>query len=352
MKIQTFQILRIVKIALVFSSLCSCFTPKGNSWIPSGTAPEDLVTIRRGDREVIITGCSTPTIGKPKGNGELQEYVVGKSVKFDKIFPNCTEESFPFSPTGICTLEKNGKQILYVNNGARKAVEIFDVTANGHLVHRPKCLDSELLGSPNGIAAFPDGTIYVSDFGFFSPRGDEMPFVPQEKPKKTENSIIAYLPPSSGSSCWNWRVVMTGFHGCNGVATGPDGKSLLVNSLHSKRIWSIRRDPTTGELSNPADLGLPLDFHPDNLKKTGATQYEASGQISKLGVALNLAFTWPVSPGGGITFDWDGKHLSGIKPRTHLLRKNHYGPSTTIKVQGNLYSGQPRCSGVFRTPAE
>ncbi|MEO5714156.1 MAG: hypothetical protein ABIT37_11770 [Luteolibacter sp.] len=226
---------------------------------------------------------------------------------------------------------------------------MFEVL-DGKFIHRGPLPSKELLKQPNGIAAFRDGTVYVTDFDLPPSRAGDLPHPVNVDPDKTANTLIAYTPPACGKGEGKWKVVGAGFNGCNGVAPGPEGRSLLVACWHSSTVWSIPRNPETGELwyhGTAKPLGLGLRFHPDNIKLTSPGHYEVCGQNSKIGPLLNFLLSLPSAPGGAMGFDWNGSDLSGIEDRTSALSGNRLGPSTAIVLGVNLYAGQPKDRNVY-----
>lgn len=326
--------------------------------IASGPGPEDLEIVRIGNADALVTGTARRPLRGAAPDGKLELHRPGQDSGFLPVFHGGTPDTFPFSPAGICRVARSedrkwrGKSLLYTTNKARCSVEVFEIR-HGGLIHLARLGPSPLLSEPNGIAAFPDGSVYVSDFGLFpSWRGDRPGAAGLPgKSERTNNAVYAYVPPAEGGSGGSWHTALTGFDGANGLAAGPGGRSLLVCSWHAKEIWSFDRDPVTRSLPDRPGRRLPIDlrFHPDNLKRTAEGRYEVCGQSSLLLSALNLLFSVPCSSGGWVSFAWDGRELQA-HDRSASLQGHRQSPATALPLGGQVYSGQPKAAKVFSAP--
>lgn len=345
----------LVPLCLLVIALNACTAPTDSRWIRSSAGPEDLVVAPLASGSSIITGTARRSIFGTSENWQLQAFTPGHDGEFRTIFQGGEAHTFPFSPVGIALVENSndprwpGATLLYATNPARQTVEVFQIE-QGVVVHRMALPSSQLLADSNGIAAFPDGSVYVTDFELLPPRKPEQPHKVSNHDGKTANTVMGYTPPRDLTGSGTWKVVAAGFHGCNGIAPGPAGKSLLVASLHSRMIWSIPRDSTTGELwkgGNLQSLKLSIPLHPDNLKRTGPEHYELAGARNRFASALHLLLGLPVCSGGYMTFDWDGKNLANVADRSELVKGHARCISTAYTFGDYLYGGQPVNSNVF-----
>lgn len=331
--------------------LPSC-TPVGER-ITSGPGPEDLARIRGKHGDMIVAASVKRSVFTGRAEtGRIELFRIGKDREFKTVFEGGNSGTFRFYPAGICHVQRSevarwkGKSLLYVTNELRQTVEVFEV--KGERIHH---LDS--LGQlpesarPNGIAAFPDGSVYVSNMSPI-PAGHENPRVVDWKADDEINTILEYRPRADGMT-GDWYTCVTGIKGPNGVAAGPGGRSLLVCSWFSKKVWSFARSPKIKRLvhETPVELIKDLPFHPDNVKQMGEGHYELCGQVSFPKTAFHMVTGLPVSRGGWISFDWDGCDLHTTN-RSALLNGHCLAPSTALFVGGNAYVGQPIAAGVFK----
>jgi len=314
--------------------------------IPSFAGPEDLVNIGTAKKPIIATGTTERCNGEKYGRIEFYE---PGDVAFSVAPLNRR-----FSPVGLVFVSKaNTKRkertgTLYVTDSLEGKVEILEVCGRRltGVSRTTTPLRKDKVKRPNGIAVFDDGTIYVTGMSLWPKRKDDPTVVSDPTLLFQKNSVACYHP---GKKCW--ETVLTGFNGANGIAPGPEGKSLLVCSYHSQRIWIFQRDPKTGLLKNEGRQVLPLElpFHPDNLKYVGDGWYDVCGQKGRLTAGLQLITRLPFSTGGWVRFHWDGKNLTS-QDRSNLLKGHYLAPSTALEAGGRVYSGQPVSSGVFTRP--
>jgi hypothetical protein len=326
------------------------------SYLKSGPGPEDLEVIRINGRDAIVTGTGRRPIwpGRSDPNGEIQVLYPGSDSEFKTLFKGNLSDTFAFQPAGICYVprpEKHEGPLLYATNHAGRSIEIFQV-GDGKLIHLDRLKIEMEPGRPilkktaaNAVVAFPDGWVYATIFAIFPKWCGSQVRAAGPESKEKGNIVIAYNPNTK-----QWRRALVGFNGCNGLAAGPGGRSLLVAELHSKRILSFGRNPETGELQgDPTPLNLDLNFYPDNIKRTAESVYEISGSRSTFLSGLDLATNIPCSPGGWVSVTWDGQRISS-RDNGWLLAGHNHSPSTTITFGDHLYSAQPKCSGVFVAP--
>lgn len=344
-----------VLVLPVAFALYGCVPPIDGRWIRSSSGPEDIVVAPMAAGPTLITGTNPKTLLGMGGRGQLQAYTPGKDKEFHTIFQGGQSETFSFSPIGIALVENSedprwrGATLLYATNKSGQTVEVFEIVRD-EVVHRSSLPKSALLADPNGIVAFPDGTVYVTDFGLVPKWGVERPLVGADYEGDPENTIVCYTPPDGHLGKGAWKSVAQGFNGCNGIAPGPSGTSLLVASLHTRRIWSIPRDPKTGELrtnGSLAILDLNLDFFPDNLKITAEGHYELAGHRNRIGTVFYFLFGLPLSRSSAVSFNWDGKTISKLLDHGELLNGHRRCASTMIQHDNSIYGGQPKCAGVF-----
>jgi hypothetical protein len=313
--------------------------------IPCFAGPEDLVNIGTAKYPIIATGTTERYNGKKYGRIEF--YEPGRDAAFSVVPVNRR-----FSPVGLVFVSKTNTKrnertgTLYVTDSLEGKVEILEVC--GRRLTGISRATKPLGGKekPNGIAVFDDGMIYVTGMGLRPKWKDDPTAVSDSTLPFQENSVARYHPGEK-----SWETVLTGFNGANGIAKGPEGKSLLVCSYHSRQIWVFQREPKSGLLKNEGRQVLPLKlpFHPDNLKYVGDGWYDVCGQKGWLTAGLQLFTRLPFSTGGWVRFHWDGKNLTS-QDRSSLLKGHYLAPSTALEAGGRVYSGQPLNSGVFTRP--
>jgi len=341
-------------LAFVIPLACLACAPEATR-LTTGPGPEDLVRVRSNRGDAIVTASVKRSLFTGLSEqGRIELCRIGKGQEFHTVFEGGNCDTFPFYPAGISYVEHStaagfaGKSLLYVTNEIRQTVEVFEV--RGEKIRFLTSLGKfPTTTQPNGIAAFPDGSVYVSVMRPFPSK--ENPQVVIQQAVDTSNTVLAYQPPEGGGEEGRWSTCITGINGANGLAAGPGGRSLLVCAWHSKKVWSFARSPKTRELvrEKPIELFKDLAFHPDNIKRMSEGRYELCGQTNFPATALHMITGLPVSHGGWISFVWDGKNLRSTD-RTALIKGHRRAPSTALLIDGKAYAGQPIAAGVFVSP--
>ena len=344
-------------MTVLLSLLLPSCASKG-TFIPSGPGPEDLVAAEWQGKPAIFTGVVKRLLSGSCPNGAIQVYRPGVDSSFHTIFQG-SAGTLPLSPSGIsyvaCSRDRkwHGKSLLYVANQASGSVEVFSIGEEIEYLGTLKDIGSgKKKGRPNGIHAFPDGTVYVSQMSMIPGFSSRPPIVGSRPGLAIQNNMVSrYRPPAGGGAGGKWAVQVSGLNGANGICGTPEGDRLFVCSYHSQKLWQFRRDPATGDLDPsvpPRALDLRIPFKPDNLKYT-PEGYQLCGQKYVLLSGLQLLLDSPISPGGWLSLKIEGDHVSAID-RGALLEGHRGSPSTAIIAGGRVYSGQPVSKGVFTRP--
>ena len=158
-----------------------------------------------------------------------------------------------FRPLGVSYFEEGDMRRLFVVNEATKAVEIFDVDANGDLTHLESVRELRMT-SPNDVAAVGERRFYVTndvESGRTSLLG-KLQFLSRAAAGK-----ILYF---DGVSM---RIADEGLRFANGVVVNQGGTRLYAAESAGQSLRIYDRDPSTGSLSLAKVEQLPAS--PDNL---------------------------------------------------------------------------------------
>lgn len=166
-----------------------------------------------------------------------------------------------FRPYGLNYYEEGGVRRLFVVNEAAKAVELYDVTENGDLIHLETFRERRLT-SPNNVVAAGPRQFYVTN--------DVRP---------GRNALIAnlhfLLRIGSGEIFYVddgvWRVAAEGLRYANGLALSPDGSKLYAAETAGNALKVFDRNLKTGTLSLAETISLGAS--PDNIN------VDASGSV-------------------------------------------------------------------------
>lgn len=320
--------------------------------LASGAGPEDLVRISypqgENGRDGIVTATAKHrSLFSHNSNGQLELYRPGIDSGFEPV-QTADGQPAPFYPSGIDYVPESRdkrwryKALLYVGNSAAGSVEVFEIKG-GKFIHLDQ-LGQNL--DPNGIAAFPDGRVFVSRMRNFATSSDKPEVLSGRKLTAAENTISMYDPGDESGRPSSWSTVIQGLDGANGLAVGPGGRSLLFCSYHTGVVRSVPLDSHTGRPTGTPEVIYKASFKADNLKRLGEGRYSLCGQRGFLGVAGNFLLGLPTAPGDLVLLN----HRPGqweITARGEWLDGHRLAPSTGLVVGNTLYSGQPFSKGVF-----
>ncbi len=163
-----------------------------------------------------------------------------------------------FRPYGLDYYEDGEVRRLFVVNEAAKAVELYDVAANGDLVHL-ETLRERRLTSPNNVVAVGPRRFYVTN--------DVRP---------GRDAVIANLHFLMGLGSGEifyvddgvWRLAAEGLRFANGLALSPDGLKLYAAETSGNALKVFDRHPGTGALALRETI--PLGASPDNINVDAA----------------------------------------------------------------------------------
>jgi hypothetical protein len=146
-------------------------------------------------------------------------------------------------------LDRVGDTLYAVNHGGRESVEVFHIgkNANGPTLTWKDCLILPPDSVGNGVAARPDGSLYLSNNGASSAK-----VLKGEKVERTGNLLHW-----TGKA---WEIVKDSTRPAwNGLALTLDGKHLYVAQTIDKQIYDF---DLTGKT---APRVLEMSYMPDNL---------------------------------------------------------------------------------------
>lgn len=208
-----------------------------------------------------------------------------------------TPIGYQWHPLGMTLSPSQGKQKqpeFFVINNATRCVDRFRIEHDScHYISSSPPFSAEFDG--NALTASSDGTLYLTSFGLSSKPC--LPTKPDDASADLRNSIKMLRPGSQ-----KWTTLALGIHGANGIAMGPDEKSLLVCSWKNRWLWQMPRDERNGTLTFPATCVIKdLPFHPDNLKQQPNGNYELCGHIGIGRTIAHMIFKVPVGKAEWVT---------------------------------------------------
>ncbi len=172
-----------------------------------------------------------------------------------------------FHPHGIgLWVAPDGRTLVFVVNhpgsslfganpgkGPGHTVEIFEVGADGMLVHRRR-IESEMMISPNDIAPVGEDRFYVTnDHGTEPGFGRTL-----EEYLRLKKASVLYF---DGK---RFVEVADDIRYANGIAVSPDGAHVFVAMVTSFAVAVYDRDATTGALTLKDEIDV--DTGPDNIE--------------------------------------------------------------------------------------
>ena len=178
-----------------------------------------------------------------------------------------------FSPLGISWRQggKGDRQLLVINRGSRKAVEIFSVTnvETVPALHWQDCVPLPAEVNPNSVASLPDGGILVTQNS--DPRDKD------SWAKTQRGEVTGRLYRWEAAAGWK-AVPGTDLAGPNGVAASKDGCFAVVSGWANRRLIRAPLDCAAGRSSKTA--AVSLSYMPDNLRWTDRDTVLATGQMT------------------------------------------------------------------------
>ena len=158
-----------------------------------------------------------------------------------------------FRPLGVDYYEAGGVRRLFVVNEANASVELFDVNADGDLVHL-ETFSERRLTSPNNVAAVGPRAFYATND--VAPGRDSVVSKAHFLARAGSGQILYH----DGIA---WRMAAEGLRFANGVDVSPDGERLYAAETSGMTVRVYDRDIDTGALALLRTI--PLAAAPDNL---------------------------------------------------------------------------------------
>lgn len=219
--------------------------------------PEDIEVDEAGGRAFI----SSLDRREEKARGAIHVFDVNDPLSAAGFRDRTGGVPDAFRPYGLSYFENGDIRRLFVVNEAAKAVELYDVTENGDLVHLETFRERRLT-SPNNIVAVgprqfyvtndvrPGRDAFIANFHFLMRLGSGQVFY-------VDGDV--------------WRIAAEGLRFANGLALSPDGGKLYAAETAGNALKVFERNPQTGALS--LSETIPLGASPDNIN------VDASGAV-------------------------------------------------------------------------
>lgn len=214
-------------------------------------------------------------------------------------------EPAAFEPFGLDYYDDGEVRRLFVVNQANNSVEMFDVSADGALMHLETFTERRLT-SPNSVVATGRRSFYVTNDvrpGRSSRMGD-LHFL-----TRAASGQVLY---TDGTV---WRVAAEGLRFANGIDLSPDGSHAYVAETAGGAIQVFERNLETEALAHIDEI--KLDAAPDNL------------MVDEAGVV------------------WIGALPKPLTAPRHKLNPDILSPSQVIRIDAD---GRPRT--VYRDDGE
>ncbi len=164
-----------------------------------------------------------------------------------------------FEPLGLSYYEEGETRRLFVVNAAAKSVELFDVGADGMLIHLETFAEYRLT-SPNSVVATGPRSFYVSN-DVEAGRGSLL-------------GRWAYLTRSGDGKIYDFngvsfRLAAEGLKFANGLALSPGGDILYVAESAGMALRAYERDSQNGSLRLLHSVVLPGAADNINVQENG-----------------------------------------------------------------------------------
>ncbi|MBY0423127.1 MAG: SMP-30/gluconolactonase/LRE family protein [Parvularculaceae bacterium] len=217
--------------------------------------PED-VQIEMGRKRVFVSSFDRLT-GGAGARGAIYAFNIDDPLDASSWVDRTQGVPKKFEPHGVHLYADGAVTRLFVVNAAAKAIELYDVGADGDLAHL-ETITERRLTSPNDVVAVGPRAFYVTN-DVQPGRGSLL------------GRLYFLLRAGSGSVLFydgqSWRAAADGLRYANGVAVSADGERVFVAESAASDLRVFRRDIATNAL---ADAGvIVLDASPDNINIDG-----------------------------------------------------------------------------------
>lgn len=252
-----------------------CVPDDGLDFVCGPVASEDLVHVP-GTPWLIASGLRTDgpghlyRIDTRNRRAEAMAVTIRPDPLLGKDCPGPPDLSL-LSVDGLALrTSRGGRHRLYAaNHGDRQAIEIFEVGAGTSVVRVAwiGCIVMPEGTLANAVAPLPDDGIVISSF--YDPH-DPLAWTRMARGEAT-------------GSLWEWqsgrglqRLDGGAISGPNGLALSADGRILYVSAWSGRAMLAIDRE--TGNRRT-----IPLDFLPDNIKRSADDTLLVAGQATEVG---------------------------------------------------------------------
>ncbi len=343
--------------------MCSSCRHSAVDLIESGYHPESLITaITPTGDHALITG----TWNCKDHHGTLEVFRPDKDTSFRSWVGKKWGSAHGFTPFGLCFVQRSqvpawkDKSLVYAihgdANGDYRSVEVFELLEN-HLIHLGTIgqTASPKLTDINGIAALPNGVIYLTNFGLRGRKVITHPEIIALRNGKTppKDSVIIFTPDSAKNPIHgHWAMIKSGWGGANGIGWSNTHQALLIAGFHKKVIHIIPGDPQSGALNFDKRQTIDLCEHPDNIAELSNGHWIANTVPNELGAGIRL-FLEPLGvppipylmrPCKAVEFSISPLRKVKSTPIPRLLTQ----PSTTLLFQENYYTSRVYRNGIAK----
>ncbi len=232
--------------------------------VPGVVGPEDITFHPRTGTAYISSDDRRATLAGRPVPGAIFGYDLTGGQPPRRLTPKADPT---FHPHGIgLWVAPDGRTLLFVVNhpgsslfgdnpgkGPAHTIEIFEVGADGMLVHRRR-IESEMLISPNDIAPVGEDRFYVTnDHGTEPGFGRTL-----EEYLRLKKASVLYF---DGK---RFVEAASDIRYANGIAVSADGAQVFVAMVTSFAVAVYNRDAATGALTPHAEIDV--DTGPDNIE--------------------------------------------------------------------------------------
>jgi hypothetical protein len=346
------------------------FSAVPSACLPVGPGPEDFAVLEAADGSIrLFASVKTRRLWrKESDDGTIVEVALGRDGQLTggptPLWPPRAEvagdagpeDADRLQPVGVSLTEIGGRERLYMidtDGDGGSLIRDLDVTEPGVardggpiMLEPPAGIDAEdLLPSPNGILALPDGHIYVSN-----------PVTPQSpaawlRYHQGEWPSLVHIGPPDANRRRPTDVVAEAaeISFANGIAADPGRQRIFVADYTGQRVVVFKRDPGNGALDG--SYSIPIDGLPDNLMTDGKTLYVAA-QRSRIRTFCNLVAPGLCgSPSRAYAIDLADIETRGVDARPRLLWDDGgayvEAGSTAYRLGDELLVSQIVADGIY-----
>lgn len=220
--------------------------------------PEDLQIDRR--RRIAFISSFDRRATKKDTRGAIYVFPLDDPLSAEGWRDRTDGAPAAFVPVGLSYYEDANVRRLFVVNAAASSVELYDVKANGDLVHLETFTERRLT-SPNDVAAVGPRAFYVTND---VENGRDGPLSALLFLARIGSGRILYF---DGTA---WRVAAEGLRFANGIALSPDGTRLYAAETSGEALRLYDRNPQNGVLRQSGIVRMKAALDNINVDESGA----------------------------------------------------------------------------------